>query len=79
MFLLQFVPKIAFVASASVWFQNKERPRSRILGFGRARNETRAINESGGRGRGRNETLADKPLDLENLRLPANAAPDWLG
>ena len=35
-------------------------------------------NESGGRGRGRKETLADKPLDFENLRSPANAAPDWL-
>ena len=36
-------------------------------------------NESGGRGRGKKETLADKPLDFENLRSPANAAPDWLG
>ena len=36
-------------------------------------------NKSGGRGRGRKETLADKPLDLENLRSPVNAAPDWLG
>ena len=36
-------------------------------------------NERGGRGRGRKETLADKPLDFENLRLPAKAAPDWLG
>ena len=36
-------------------------------------------NESGGRGRGRKETLADKPLDFENLRSPGNAAPDWLG
>ena len=35
--------------------------------------------ERGGRGRGRKETLADKPLDFENLRSPANAAPDWLG
>ena len=36
-------------------------------------------NESGERGKGRKETLADKPLDFENLRSPANAAPDWLG
>ena len=36
-------------------------------------------NESGGRERGRKETLADKPLDFENLRSPANAARDWLG
>ena len=32
-----------------------------------------------GGGEGRKETLADKPLDFENPRLPANAAPDWLG
>ena len=30
-------------------------------------------------GRGRKETLADKPIDFENLRSPANAGPDWLG
>ena len=34
---------IARVASLSVWFRNKERPRNEILGFGRARHETRAI------------------------------------
>ena len=33
----------------------------------------------GGGGRWRKETLADKPLDFENLRSLANAAPDWLG
>ena len=33
------------------------------------------MKEGGGGG----ETLADKPLDFENLRSPANAAPDWLG
>ena len=33
----------------------------------------------GGGGMGRKETLADKPLDFENLRLPANVVPDWLG
>ena len=36
-------------------------------------------NERGGRERERKETLADKPIDFENLRSPANAAPDWLG
>ena len=36
-------------------------------------------NERGGRERGRKETLADKPRNFENLRLPANGAPDWLG
>ena len=30
----------------------------------------------GGRRRGKKEALADKPLDFENLRSPANAAPD---
>jgi len=30
-------------------------------------------------GRGRKETLADKPLDFENLHSPANGARDWLG
>ena len=29
-------------------------------------------------GRERKETLADKPLDFENLRSPANGARDWL-
>ena len=33
---------LACVASVSVWFRSKERPRNGILGFGRARNETRA-------------------------------------
>ena len=33
---------IACVASVSVWFRSKERPWNGILGFGRARNETRA-------------------------------------
>ena len=33
---------LACVASVSVLFRSKERPRNEILGFGRARNETRA-------------------------------------
>ena len=33
----------------------------------------------GGRRRGKKETLADRPVDFEDLRSPANAAPDWLG
>ena len=32
---------LACVASVSVLFRSKERPRNEILGFGRARNETR--------------------------------------
>ena len=35
------------------------------------------MKERGGGGEGRKETLADKPLDFENLRSPANAVPDW--
>ena len=31
------------------------------------------MKEGGGGGEGRN-----KPLDFENLRSPANVAPDWL-
>ena len=71
--------EIDCVASVSVWFRSKEIPRKGTFGIDRARNETRAKSERGGRGRGRKETLADKPLDFENLRSPANAAPDWLG
>ena len=37
---------LACVASVSFWFRSKERPRNGILGFGRARNETRAILDS---------------------------------
>ena len=34
---------LACVANVSVWFRSKERPRNGIVGFGRERNETRAI------------------------------------
>ena len=34
--------ELTCVASVSVWFRSKERPRNGILGFGRAKNETRA-------------------------------------
>ena len=43
---------LACVATVSVLFRSKERPRNEILGFGRARNETSAKkNERVGRGR----------------------------
>ena len=70
---------LACVASVSLLFRSKERPRNEILGFGRARNATRGKKWKRERGRGRKETLADKPPDFENLRSPANAEPDWLG
>ena len=62
---------VACVASVSVWFRSKE---SRGTGFSvlAAREmKQEPKNESGGRGRGRGrkETLSDKPLDFENLRV----------
>ena len=35
--------EVACVASVSVWFGSKERPRNGIIGFGRARNEKRLV------------------------------------
>ena len=57
--------------------QRTERPGKGIFGFDPARNETRAkkMKEGGGGGQGRKH-LQDKPLDFENLRLPADSAPD---
>ena len=48
-----------------------------IRRFARAKNGARA--KIGRWGRGARETLVDKPLDFENLCLPANGARDWLG
>jgi len=59
-----------------VGFGSKERD---FRPFARAENGERAKNEIWGWGRGRKEMLADKPLDFENLRSPANGAHDWLG
>ena len=70
---------LACVASVSVWCRSKERPNNGILGLAARKMKQEPKNESWGRGRGRKETLADKPPDFENLRSPANAAPDWLG
>ena len=49
--------------------------------FAREKNGARAKNRKEGVGEGREakETIADKPFDFENLRLPANGARDWLG
>ena len=44
---------VACVASVSVWFPSKERPRNRILGFGGARNETRPKKWKWGEGEGK--------------------------
>ena len=40
---MHVISDLACVASVSVSFRSKERPRNGILGFGRARNETRAL------------------------------------
>ena len=68
--------KLACVASVSVWFRGNQGRGLSVLTAREMKREPKS--ERGGRGRGRKETLADKPLDFENLRSPANAAPDWL-
>ena len=47
--------RLACVASVSVWFGSKERPRNRILGFGRKRNKRRAKKWNWGEGKGEGE------------------------
>ena len=47
---------LACVASVSVWFRSRERPKNGIFGFGRRRNGTRANKLKRGEGRGRKET-----------------------
>ena len=55
------------LASVSVRFRSKERPKKGIFfGFGQAEMEREPKYERVGMGRGRKETLADKPLDSEN-------------
>ena len=51
-FVFLFARVLACVASVSVWFRTKERPRNGILGFRRARNETRAKKWKWGEGEG---------------------------
>ena len=60
---------LACVATVSVLFRSKERPRNEILGFGRARNETSAkkMKEWGGEGR--------KPSFLSSPPSPRLLAP----
>ena len=71
---------IACVASVSVGFGSKERPRNGLFGILPARKMGREPKkERWGKGRGRKEPLADKPLDFENSRSLANGARDWLG
>ena len=58
--------RLACVASVSVWFRSKERPRNGILAFGRARNETRAKKmKVGGGGREGRKRLQTNPSILK--------------
>jgi len=59
---------LACVASVSVGYKSKERPRNGFFGVLPTRKMGgEPKSERGGWGRGRKETLADKPLDFENL------------
>ena len=63
------VRKIACVASVSLRFRSKERPRNRILSFGRARNETRAKKWKCGEGERKEVSfLSSPPLPALLLR-----------
>ena len=46
---------VVCVASISVWFRSKERPRNGIFSFDRARMKREPRNEKGGRGLGGGE------------------------
>jgi len=61
---------LACVASVSVGFKSIERPRNGIFGVLPTQKIGREPkSERGGWGRGRKETLADKPLDFEDLMI----------
>ena len=61
---------VACVASVSVWFRSKEKPRNGILGFGRARNERRAKKWKwgGGGGEGRKRLHIDPSILKTRVR-----------
>ena len=56
---------IACVASVSVWFLSKERPKNGILGFGRARLVPRSLLQN------RTETLATQATESSRFLLEA--------
>ena len=68
---------LACVASFSVLFRSKERARNEILGFGRARNETRAYSRHFSRGlycavfdsRNSTETLATQAIHPQICKI----------
>ena len=66
---------IACVASVSVWFRSKERPRNGILGFGRARLVPRSLLQN------RTETIATQATESSRFLLEAERLwiRDWMG
>ena len=71
--------KVACIESVSVALVSKERPRNRTgTVFCPCEIGAKANIRKRGWGRGRKETLADKPLDFENLPSPANGVHEWL-
>ena len=71
---------IACIASLSVGLGSKEKPRNGTGAYFAREIGARAKIRKRGRGRGRKETLADKPMDFENLHSPVNRsrAREWL-
>ena len=75
----EWTKQLACIAIVSVVLGSKERQRNGTgTVFCPHEVGARAKIRKRGWGRGGKETLADKPLDLENLRSPANGARDWL-
>ena len=73
---------LACVASVSVWFPSKERPRNGILGFGRARNQTRAKKWKWGEGEGEgkewNSGMTGQVSGFQNPGVCLQAFPSFL-
>ena len=66
---------LAYIASVSLGLGTEKRPRNGTgTVFCQHEIGARAEIRKRGWGRGRKEALADKPLDFENLRSPANGA-----
>ena len=74
---------LAYVASVSVWFWKKERPRNGIFGLGSARNGTRTKKKKkrGGRGRGRNLSSPPPPRSFPSaiFRAVFNSRSSFFG
>ena len=71
------VSRFACVASVSI--EQRAKTRTRFSAFCPREKWGESKNGKEEWGRGAKETLADKLLDFENLRSPANGARDWLG